>query len=307
METICQACGYQRKPTDQAPDWECPACGKAYAKTSHDLPGPAVRYAQSCPSESGNPLVKAVAYEASPDGVTIIICLGGACLIAIPAMFLINESSRFQWPLTAVMLLMPWIAVAVAYARRDSLLDELGGYTCFFLCFSLCFLMFGVVGVAANNSLAFEAEKVWPMGIPLAIPFGLACAAVARRLNKEKVQQCPLVVWSVLAVVAYAYGGAPVVLANRWLDHSSPAVHETTVIRKDVERSGRGGIVYVVTLTPWESIPNSNSLIVSRSEYVAMEPGRSVVCMAAHPGAFDLAWGQRVSCAGQASVDEQKP
>jgi len=38
VETICQACGYQRKPTDQAPDWECPSCGKAYIKTSHESP-----------------------------------------------------------------------------------------------------------------------------------------------------------------------------------------------------------------------------------------------------------------------------
>ena len=38
METICQACGYQRKSTDQTPDWECPACGRAYSKTSHGSP-----------------------------------------------------------------------------------------------------------------------------------------------------------------------------------------------------------------------------------------------------------------------------
>lgn len=36
MENVCRACGYQRKPTDQAADWECPACGKAYAKTPLD-------------------------------------------------------------------------------------------------------------------------------------------------------------------------------------------------------------------------------------------------------------------------------
>jgi len=36
MGTVCHACGYERKPTDQAPDWECPACGKAYIKTSPD-------------------------------------------------------------------------------------------------------------------------------------------------------------------------------------------------------------------------------------------------------------------------------
>jgi hypothetical protein len=39
VENICQACGYQRKPTDQAPDWECPSCGKAYAKTSYGSSG----------------------------------------------------------------------------------------------------------------------------------------------------------------------------------------------------------------------------------------------------------------------------
>jgi hypothetical protein len=54
MKTICQACGYQRKSSDQAPDWECPACGKAYSKTSHGSPGSLSGYAQDFPSKSGN-------------------------------------------------------------------------------------------------------------------------------------------------------------------------------------------------------------------------------------------------------------
>jgi hypothetical protein len=54
METVCQACGYQREPTDQAPDWECPSCGKAYAKTSHNSHGSFSGYAQIAPSESGS-------------------------------------------------------------------------------------------------------------------------------------------------------------------------------------------------------------------------------------------------------------
>ena len=28
----CPNCRYQRKPTDVAPDWQCPACGVAYTK-----------------------------------------------------------------------------------------------------------------------------------------------------------------------------------------------------------------------------------------------------------------------------------
>lgn len=42
METVCQACGRQRDPGSSAPEWQCPSCGKAYAKTSHDSPNPLV-------------------------------------------------------------------------------------------------------------------------------------------------------------------------------------------------------------------------------------------------------------------------
>ena len=28
----CPKCSYLRKPTDEAPDWQCPSCGVAYAK-----------------------------------------------------------------------------------------------------------------------------------------------------------------------------------------------------------------------------------------------------------------------------------
>ena len=29
---VCAACDYVRKPSDRNPAWECPCCGKAYAK-----------------------------------------------------------------------------------------------------------------------------------------------------------------------------------------------------------------------------------------------------------------------------------
>jgi hypothetical protein len=296
METVCQACGYQRKPTDQTPDWQCPSCGKAYAKVAHDSPGSVLRYAPAYPREPANALVKAVPYKESPDGLTVIICMGGACLIAIAGMFLITESSAFKWPLTIVMLLMPWIAVVLAYARRDALLEDLGSYASFILGLSLCFLMFGVVRVAVNVSLAFDAETLWLRGAPVAFVFGLVCAAVAMRLSKQKEQKCPIVVWPLLVATAYAYGGTPVVLANRWFDHSSPTVHETTVTGKYVSQGIRNGGHYVVMLAPWATVANSNFIIVSRDDYHAMVPGQTVVCMGAHPGAIGAIWGGRVPC-----------
>lgn len=63
METVCNACGYQRKPTDQAPDWQCPACGKAYAKTMHSSHETVSGAAPWSPAESINPPNKEFAYQ----------------------------------------------------------------------------------------------------------------------------------------------------------------------------------------------------------------------------------------------------
>ena len=32
MSKVCKKCGYERQPSDQAPDYECPRCGAVYAK-----------------------------------------------------------------------------------------------------------------------------------------------------------------------------------------------------------------------------------------------------------------------------------
>ena len=34
MTSECPACGYVRQPTDDAPDWQCPSCQRAYSKIS---------------------------------------------------------------------------------------------------------------------------------------------------------------------------------------------------------------------------------------------------------------------------------
>lgn len=34
----CQRCGYNRQPSDDAPDWQCPACGIAYIKADAAKP-----------------------------------------------------------------------------------------------------------------------------------------------------------------------------------------------------------------------------------------------------------------------------
>lgn len=88
MDTVCQACGYQRKPTDQSPDWECPSCGKAYIKTSHESPRALSGYARRYPSDA-----RTNSTPSLRDVVSLI--LGVACVPFVLAwLWLMFETTR---------------------------------------------------------------------------------------------------------------------------------------------------------------------------------------------------------------------
>lgn len=301
METVCQACGYQRKPTDQAPDWECPSCGKAYVKTSHDLHEAFSRDTQS-PSESDSQLDGVLAYQGERNRPVSLIGIFVCALMFILVAF-IAGSSDHTWALMVVVVVMPWIVLAAAYVGRDSLLRNMDAYSAFMLCVGLCFLV-GAVGVLAFiNSLIFDGGKVWYKGFLFALPFGLLGAVVISSLDKQVVQSGLRLVWTMMIVLAYFYGTAMTALGNRWLDHGTPTVYQVTAIGKYVHFSRGGGTSYIVTLAPWGPVPKGNEIIVHRSEFDAVEPGRSVICVAAYQGVFGITWGQQAPCPEQTSVE----
>jgi glutaredoxin len=43
MSRICPHCNYARLSTDEAPEWQCPSCEKAYAKAGGSLPPESLR------------------------------------------------------------------------------------------------------------------------------------------------------------------------------------------------------------------------------------------------------------------------
>ena len=54
MSQICPHCNYARQAADQAPDWQCPSCAKAYAKAGGSLPPEGLRqYAAVTPERRG--------------------------------------------------------------------------------------------------------------------------------------------------------------------------------------------------------------------------------------------------------------
>jgi predicted RNA-binding Zn-ribbon protein involved in translation (DUF1610 family) len=302
MGTVCHACGYERKPTDQAPDWECPACGKAYVKTSHEAEEPSSGYP---PGAGAGAVADAQAAPAYPtSGIRPITGM----IIAVPAIFAVVAAlaavgaSAHGLRLAAIALLMPWAAIMWAYVCRDSLLRELDAYASFMLCVGL-FLLTPTVGLLAlANSSAFHAWLVWRKGIPFAILFGLAFVVVMNRLSKDVLQTRTWLLWTLLMLVAFFNGGALVAVGNRGLDGSSATVYQATVAGK-YTACGRGSCNYIATLAPSDSLAGGADISVGSNQYSAIVPGRSVLCVAAHPGFFGAAWGQQVSCAVQASAE----
>lgn len=70
MSRICPHCNYARQATDNAPDWQCPSCEKAYAKTGGFQPPETLRqYGAAAASESRGGLGK---------WLLILIVLGAA-------------------------------------------------------------------------------------------------------------------------------------------------------------------------------------------------------------------------------------
>ena len=129
METICRACGYQRKPTDQAPDWECPSCGKAYVKTSQDSPSPLVIYTDNPSSESKNRPLGGSAYqkqtaEKAPNKHAIFIGTAFTLFVTLGIPILANPSSASDILLHSDVGLVAFTCIAlipvVAIARRVS-------------------------------------------------------------------------------------------------------------------------------------------------------------------------------------------
>lgn len=54
MSTICPHCNYARKADDTAPDWQCPACEKAYVKAGGTRPPEGLlQYGAARPERSG--------------------------------------------------------------------------------------------------------------------------------------------------------------------------------------------------------------------------------------------------------------
>lgn len=78
MSRICPHCNHARQRTEQAPDWQCPSCGRAYAKAGGTLPPASLRrYGPAVAPKGRGGLGK---------GLLILLLLGVAFWFGRPAL-----------------------------------------------------------------------------------------------------------------------------------------------------------------------------------------------------------------------------
>jgi hypothetical protein len=148
METVCQACGYQRKSTDQAPDWECPACGKAYSKTSQGSPGSLSCNARNSPPESGEPPFD-----------------GGACASYLAAHYGVPQTyrdtflRRMVMPMLAMIGMLTMIAFLAAMFLQP-IKQALPPGLVIFASFGLMSLAVYCVAVMTRRSMTIRADSI---------------------------------------------------------------------------------------------------------------------------------------------------
>jgi hypothetical protein len=122
--TTCLACHYTRQPSDNAPDWECPKCQKAYIKTARALQ-------PQVPEGQGTPGVAILAYKKSINYFCGLSLVYGGFVIFIADVFArlsvahesighaFQESLHYKivQPIGSAMLLLPFVVIGAIAAK----------------------------------------------------------------------------------------------------------------------------------------------------------------------------------------------
>jgi len=137
--TACPKCGYVRKPSDTAPDWQCPSCGVAYAKIHAAVPPGAAAVAPAAASVSAQLIVE------SEEGLRWY-ALGAIAWVGFVAFILTGLFTTFkEAPFISVLFFGVFLLIALVAARKG--LSGLGAY-----------MNFGTVQVALARAPAAGGE-----------------------------------------------------------------------------------------------------------------------------------------------------
>ena len=107
--TICPACNYTRKPSDDALDWECPNCHKAYIKTARKVQH---QEAESLPFTLGLSSYQKIRmkYKYKSSAIPAMIYL----MVSLASLLFVFVSRNSLAGVGVAILTTPWSLIGVA-------------------------------------------------------------------------------------------------------------------------------------------------------------------------------------------------
>ena len=327
MQT-CPKCQYVRKPSDAAPDWQCPSCGIVYAKFGTAPHGNAHNLEAEVPEDhtSANTtshINKMAPIELAPRPGTVsqttaqlarvallqgVLAIGPFALVFAGLIHVIPLSS-----LAVTLYALPWIAIALVAVFGEWLTYQLTffdnpifGYTIFGKKpeqgprklnppkASVSLLIF--VPAMALLSLSGSPYPDESSRLPIySLIGGATMVAVAFGTCPSLRKHWFTGVWMFPVACIYSAGAA--ISINGWYDRTQPTVDIMEIESKYETRSGRNNLTHhlMFLVHDADDPQRTHEVEVSESLYGMKKLGDKV-CKFRRPGFLRMPWSRVSEC-----------
>lgn len=159
MPTICPKCGYSRKPSDEAPDYECPACGIVYHKYLNKRANSPIRAQQH--SVDPPKILASAAWKPETRRGTVIFML----VFSLMALFYIWETlcglRAEDWPKTSGVITSSYVSSG---GRGGDRLNIRYDYAVAGTIYQNDRFNFGLLSMNGDSSSARQVADRYPIG-----------------------------------------------------------------------------------------------------------------------------------------------
>jgi hypothetical protein len=314
----CPKCGYVRKPSDTAPEWQCPNCQIAYAKVGiapHGHPANAKPGAGSGPSVKPDPSPASLsepdpqAYPEDEDaveatelqrkiaaGIEIALVIGALGLVALQG-FLARRTYAF------ILLALPWVAIAlVAFFEQRFTYRYKDRHEGAMARSSVAMLLL----VPAFALLTLADRYYWvnddSAALGYALTLGLAMMAIAVATSVGLRWRWWLIGGMLVKTSLYAYGA--VLAVNVLFDHRTPDWDVLVVDSKNSRYVSKQGEQYYLYAHYLRKPQHTTSVHVSEGWY-GQKKGGDYVCIFRHPGFLHMPWNWVSECPPTSSAERR--
>ncbi len=196
MPTICPKCGYTRKQSDYAPDYECPACGIVYRKYLHKQASTPITVKQHAVNPPKIPVSAAWKPETRKGAVIFML------MFTLMALFYIRETvcglNAEDWPKTTGVITSSYVSSG---GRGGDRLNISYDYAVAGNIYQNDRFNFGLLSLDGRTSSAQQAAYRYPIGKQVAVYYQESDPANSVLENKFDLKDNLLFVLGLLTAV----------------------------------------------------------------------------------------------------------